>query len=181
MARGASVPAAPATLLALLAAAIAAAAGAGAAGSSICDTARCGKGSCSEAPGPYPFESYKCTCDPGWSQPEPWIPLTKLPNAPCVVPNCSFSSACLNLTVPIPNVPLDQCFAVNCGLGGDCEKGAGVSYQCRCKPGFKNLLNDTSMPCIGSSCTFGADCAKLGLVNTPAAPAPAPVGNDDLY
>ncbi|KXG38499.1 hypothetical protein SORBI_3001G244100, partial [Sorghum bicolor] len=66
------------------------------------------------------------------------------------------------------------CFPVNCGIGGDCEKGAGVSYQCRCKPGFKNMLNDTSMPCIDSSFKI----ARLG--QTPAAPAPAPAGND-LY
>jgi hypothetical protein len=44
------------------------------------------------------------------------------------------------------------CVVINCGQGGHCKKGAGFSYQCRCQPGFKNLLNDTSMPCIGGSC-----------------------------
>jgi hypothetical protein len=44
------------------------------------------------------------------------------------------------------------CALVNCGQGGDCEKGAGSSYQCRCQPGLRNMFNLTSMPCIGGNC-----------------------------
>ncbi|XP_020399261.1 neurogenic locus notch homolog protein 3 [Zea mays] len=133
--------------------------------SPICDTAECGKGTCSEVPGIIPevTTSYKCTCDPGWSQPK-LLNLTVLPFMPCIVPNCTFSSACFNPTVPMRSIPLtDPCALVNCGQGGDCEKGAGSSYQCRCQPGLRNMFNLTSMPCIGGNCTFGADCARLGL------------------
>lgn len=61
--------------------------------STICETAKCGKGSCSEAPGPIPVISagYQCTCDPGWSQPKAFN-LT-VPNAPCIIPNCKFTNS----------------------------------------------------------------------------------------
>jgi hypothetical protein len=57
--------------------------------STICDTAKCGKGTCSEVPGIIPLltASYKCTCDPGWEQPT-LFNLAAPPFAPCIIPNC---------------------------------------------------------------------------------------------
>ncbi|OQU91756.1 hypothetical protein SORBI_3001G244000 [Sorghum bicolor] len=89
----ARVPA-PAMLVALLALAMAAD-GAGASagadnGATICDTAKCGKGTCSEVPGIIPLltSSYKCTCDPGWYQ-QMLSNLTVLNFAPCIIPDCT--------------------------------------------------------------------------------------------
>ena len=44
---------------------------------SVCDTANCGKGNCSETPLPPNFE---CHCDPGWSN-----ALKLIPFSPCIV------------------------------------------------------------------------------------------------
>ncbi|RCV43071.1 hypothetical protein SETIT_9G266500v2 [Setaria italica] len=57
-------------------------------GPTICDTAKCGKGTCREMPGPIPLltTSYNCTCDPGWTQPK-LIGLI-IPSAPCIIPDC---------------------------------------------------------------------------------------------
>ncbi|KAL6641096.1 hypothetical protein ACP70R_019277 [Stipagrostis hirtigluma subsp. patula] len=170
---------APTLLLALLAVVIAAAAAASEppGSGSVCDTAKCGKGKCSETPGLIPGAvSYKCECDSGWSK-----AIDLFPFAPCILPICSYSSACFNLTVPPPTgIPAtDPCVAVNCGRGGGCKEGGagGFSYRCECQPGFANLLNDTSLPCIGGDCKFGADCAKLGLSPGPSAAAPTPAGS----
>lgn len=66
--------------------------------SPICDTAECGKGTCSEVPGIIPevTTSYKCTCDPGWSQPK-LLNLTVLPFMPCIIPDCKYLYSRLNL------------------------------------------------------------------------------------
>ena len=61
-------------------------------GATICDTAKCGKGTCSEVPGIIPLltSSYKCTCDPGWYQ-QMLSNLTVLNFAPCIIPDCKSS------------------------------------------------------------------------------------------
>lgn len=40
--------------------------------------------------------SYKCTCDPGWSQPK-LLNLTVLPFMPCIIPDCKYLYSRLNL------------------------------------------------------------------------------------
>lgn len=53
-------------------------------GASVCDTANCGKGNCSETTGPIPLPpNYECHCDPGWSH-----ALKLIPFSPCIIPNC---------------------------------------------------------------------------------------------
>ncbi|KAL6641098.1 hypothetical protein ACP70R_019279 [Stipagrostis hirtigluma subsp. patula] len=174
----ASQPARPLLLLALALATAAAAVGDG----SVCDTANCGKGKCAETPGIVPgTSSYKCECDPGWSQ-----ALKLVPFAPCVVPNCTFDKACFNTSLPppkeIPPVPLDICAVVNCGEGGVCKKGDGLfAFSCECRPGYVNLLNLTAFACV-KNCFFGKDCSALGLGPPPSSappspPSPAPSGN----
>uniref|UniRef100_A0A0D9XJS9 EGF-like domain-containing protein n=1 Tax=Leersia perrieri TaxID=77586 RepID=A0A0D9XJS9_9ORYZ len=66
----------------------------------------------------------------------------------------------------------DLCLAINCGPGGQCVKEEGFSYHCACKPGFNNILNLTTLPCI-KNCAFGVDCAALGLSSSAPAPTPA--------
>ncbi|CAN6283278.1 unnamed protein product [Urochloa humidicola] len=142
------------------------------AGASICDTAKCGKGNCTETPGLIPGLStnYKCDCDPGWSQ-----ALKAVPFSPCIVPDCPFQGDCFNnlsLTPPI-GILKDVCAAVSCGAGGTCKTGdLPSSYSCECQPGYANLLNLTSLPCV-KNCSFDKDCSPaLGLG---PAPAPEPV------
>ncbi|OQU91753.1 hypothetical protein SORBI_3001G243732 [Sorghum bicolor] len=141
--------------------------------STICDTAKCGKGTCSEVPGIIPLltSSYKCTCDPGWEQPT-LLNLTAAPFAPCIIPNCTFDSSCYNfsfLFTPPNGISFtDPCLVVNCG-SGDCKKGDGLSYTCECHPGSSNLLNLNMLPCM-KNCSFGADCSKLGI-NPQGAPS----------
>ncbi|OEL36272.1 hypothetical protein BAE44_0002709 [Dichanthelium oligosanthes] len=143
-------PVAATLLLALLACTAEIAAGGG---RTICDTANCGKGTCSEVPGaPIPLitTSYNCTCDPGWSQPT-LFNLPPVPFAPCIIP--------------------DSCAAVNCGPG-KCKNGEGwMSYTCECDPGYVNLLNLTALPCV-KNCVFGLDCSRLGIA-PPTPPPPA--------
>ncbi|CAN6299380.1 unnamed protein product [Urochloa humidicola] len=146
---------------------------AGAAGETICDQANCGKGTCSEAPGiiPLPLStSYKCTCDPGWTQPKAFN--FTVPIAPCIIPNCSFDPACFNLSLGLPNgIPiLDPCVAVNCGPG-QCKKGTGWNYTCECDEGYVNFLNLTAFPCV-KNCVFGMDCAGRGITLPPPPPPP---------
>ncbi|CAN6293515.1 unnamed protein product [Urochloa humidicola] len=145
-------------------------------GETICDQAKCGKGTCSEVPGFIPLftTSYKCTCDPGWTQPIP------LPIAPCIIPNCSFDSSCFNLSLGLPKgVPiLDPCVAINCGPG-QCKKGTGWNYTCECDQGYVNFLNLTAFPCV-KNCVFGMDCASRGILPPPPPPpstAPPPPGS----
>ncbi|PUZ38981.1 hypothetical protein GQ55_9G240700 [Panicum hallii var. hallii] len=175
-------PAVAALLLAVLACAEVAAGG----GATICDTAKCGKGSCSEMPGPIPFvtTSYNCTCDPGWSQPR-LLNLTPLPFAPCIIPDCGFDPACYNISLVPRGIPLtDPCVAINCGPG-ECKRGEGLSYSCECQPGYVNFLNLTAFPCVKNSGVFGMDCSKLGIAPPPSPPPspstapPPPPGNHD--
>ncbi|CAD6212634.1 unnamed protein product [Miscanthus lutarioriparius] len=88
---------AAALLLACTATGVAAATGNS---STICDTAECGKGTCSEVPGIIPLltAGYKCTCDPGWEQPKLLFNLT-VPFAPCIIPDCSFGADCSKLGI----------------------------------------------------------------------------------
>ncbi|KAF8722868.1 hypothetical protein HU200_022001 [Digitaria exilis] len=51
-------------------------------GASVCDTANCGKGICTEVPLLPP--NYECHCDPGWSH-----ALNIFPFSPCIIPNCN--------------------------------------------------------------------------------------------
>ncbi|CAN6299374.1 unnamed protein product [Urochloa humidicola] len=152
------------------------------AGASLCDTAVCGKGNCTEMPGLIPgvtipgVNFYKCNCDPGWSQ-----PLDFFPFSPCIVPNCSFDGSCFNLnqsqTSPKGGgVPTDVCFAVNCGAGGACKAGdALLSYSCECQPGYTNMLNLAALPCV-KSCFSGKGCSALGLAPpTPSSQPPHPL------
>ncbi|KAL6883653.1 hypothetical protein ACP4OV_011067 [Aristida adscensionis] len=142
------------------------------AGPTICDTAKCGKGTCVETVALLFIPAYNCTCDPGWSHLIDLAPFT-----PCVIPNCTMDSSCLDPRPTVPKgIPItDPCVFANCGRGGECIHGEGWGYQCGWHQGFTNMLNDTSMPCInGVDCRFGADCAKLGLTNPPAAGSPAP-------
>ncbi|CAN6283282.1 unnamed protein product [Urochloa humidicola] len=160
----------------------------GAAGASLCDTAICGRGNCTEIPGPIPgLNIYKCNCDPGWSQ-----PLDVFPFSPCIVPNCSFDGSCFNLnqsqTPPKGGglgLPTDVCLAVSCGAGGACKAGAlPLSYSCECQPGYTNLLNLAALPCA-KNCFSGKGCSALGLgtpVPSPQPPhplSPPPTGDHD--
>ncbi|CAN6323947.1 unnamed protein product [Urochloa humidicola] len=171
------VPVAVATLiLALLARTTVAAAE----GQTICDTAKCGRGTCSEVPALLPVtNSYKCTCDPGWSQPKA-INFT-FPFAPCIIPDCPFDSSCFNLSLAPPKgIPLtDPCVAINCGPG-ECKKGDDLfSYSCECEQGYVNFLNLTAFPCV-KNCAFGTSCSKLGIPPPPPPPSTAPPpGNHD--
>uniref|UniRef100_A0A0E0M7S2 EGF-like domain-containing protein n=1 Tax=Oryza punctata TaxID=4537 RepID=A0A0E0M7S2_ORYPU len=133
---------APALVLALAAVAATVAAGAG---RPACETAHCGRGQCVEQPGPFGLDSYRCDCDAGWSN------MFKLiPASPCTIPNCTFDSACFNISFTFPKgFPLsDPCVAINCGPGGECVKDEGLSYHCACSPGYVNMLNLTMFPCI---------------------------------
>ncbi|KAL5682974.1 hypothetical protein ACJX0J_009359, partial [Zea mays] len=139
-------------------------------GASVCDTANCGKGNCSETPAPALLPpGYECNCDPGWSH-----VLELIPFSPCIVPNCSFDSACLKLNLSqTPAPPTDVCAVVSCGAGGACKAGAApFSYSCECRPGYANLLNLTALPCV--NCFLGSECYDLGLGPPPPAPAPLP-------
>ncbi|XP_072146556.1 uncharacterized protein [Setaria viridis] len=149
-------------------------------GPTICDTAKCGKGTCREMPGPIPLltTSYNCTCDPGWTQPK-LIGLI-IPSAPCIIPDCPFDPSCFNLSLAPPKgIPItDPCVAINCGPG-ECKKGDGFSYSCECQPGYVNFLNLTAFPCV-KNCVFGTDCSRLGIAPPPAPPpstAPPPPGS----
>ncbi|NP_001145634.1 uncharacterized protein LOC100279121 precursor [Zea mays] len=139
--------------------------------STICDTAECGKGTCSEVPGilPVVMASYKCTCDPGWSQPK-LLNLTVLPFMPCIIPDCTFDSSCYNFSLfSLRGIPLtDPCVIIDCGLG-ECRKGQGFSYTCECQPGYVNFLDQTYLPCV-KNCSFGSDCSKQGIAPPPAPP-----------
>ncbi|CAN6288169.1 unnamed protein product [Urochloa humidicola] len=152
-------------LLALLACAAAAAA-------SICDTASCGRGICKELPELIPGALiYECHCYPGWSHASGAIPFS-----PCIVPNCSFDGACLNLSVAPPTgIPKGACDVVSCGKGGACKTGdLPFSYSCECQPGYANLLNQTALPCV-NNCFSGKGCSALGLGPAPASEPSPPV------
>nr|CAB3494663.1 unnamed protein product [Digitaria exilis] len=151
-------------------------------GWTMCDTAKCGRGHCSEVQGP--ITTYKCTCDPGWSQPS-LLNLT-FDFAPCIIPHCTFDSSCYNVSLLPKAIPLppdiDPCVAVNCGPG-ECKRGEGLSYSCECQDGYVNFLNSTSFPCV-KNCVFGMDCSKLGIgpPSPPPPPSTAPLpppGNHD--
>ncbi|KAL6641097.1 hypothetical protein ACP70R_019278 [Stipagrostis hirtigluma subsp. patula] len=171
--RSSAAPALLRLIMALLACTAAAADG----GATICDTADCGKGSCSEAPGFIPGTvSYNCTCDHGWAK------AIDLPISPCTVPKCHFDASCFNITLAPPRgIPItDPCVAINCGPG-ECKKGEGFTYRCECQPGYVNLLNLTAFPCV-KNCFFGMDCSTLGIGPPPPSPAPSPAppsGNHD--
>nr|CAB3499615.1 unnamed protein product [Digitaria exilis] len=155
-------------VLPLVLALIACAAGGG--GASVCDTANCGKGSCTEVPLLPP--NFECHCDPGWSH-----ALNLFAFSPCIIPNCSFDGACLNITLEPPTSlpPKDVCAVVSCGEGGSCRAGIGAnlfSYTCECRPGYANMLNLTALPCV-KDCFFGSDCYALGLGTAPPSPAPS--------
>ncbi|XP_039832612.1 uncharacterized protein LOC120693267 [Panicum virgatum] len=141
-------------------------------GQTICDTAKCGRGTCSEMPGvPLPLftTSYNCTCDAGWSQPT-LFNLPPFPFAPCIIPDCHFDAACYNISLIPKGIPLtDPCVAINCGPG-ECKRGEGLSYSCVCEQGYVNFLNLTAFPCV-KNCVFGMDCSKL--LAPPPAPAPS--------
>ncbi|KAF8672782.1 hypothetical protein HU200_049233 [Digitaria exilis] len=133
-------------VLPLVLALIACAAGGG--GASVCDTANCGKGSCTEVPLLPP--NFECHCDPGWSH-----ALNLFAFSPCIIPN-------------------SVCAVVSCGEGGSCRAGIGAnlfSYTCECRPGYANMLNLTALPCVKGF--FGSDCYALGLGTAPPSPAPS--------
>ncbi|CAN6299379.1 unnamed protein product [Urochloa humidicola] len=149
---------------------------ASAAGASICDTANCGRGNCTEMPGPIPgVNNYKCNCDPGWSH-----ALEVFPFSPCIVPDCPFHGDCFNnLSLPLPIGTLkDVCAAVSCGAGGACKTGnLPFSYSCECQPGYANMLNLTTLPCVKNNCFVDKDCSALGLGPAPAPDPAAPVSH----
>ncbi|CAL4916754.1 unnamed protein product [Urochloa decumbens] len=160
-----------------------------AAGASVCDTAICGRGNCTEVPElipGLPLPNYECHCEPGWSN-----ALKAIPLSPCIVPNCSFDSSCLNLSLPpLPTgIPKDVCDVVSCGKGGACKTGglaAPFSYSCECQPGYANLLNLTTLPCVNSCFSRGKGCSALGLgpapvpeSKPPPSTSPAPTGGHD--
>ncbi|CAL4916753.1 unnamed protein product [Urochloa decumbens] len=149
---------------------------AAAAGAPYCETASCGRGNCTDVPEVLPYvPNYECHCEPGWSH-----ALDTIPFSPCVVPNCSFDGACLNLTLARPTgIPKDACDIVTCGKRGACKTGgdAGTalfSYSCECQPGYANLLNLTTLPCV-NNCFFGnKGCSALGLGPAPPSqPSPS--------
>uniref|UniRef100_A0A0D9XJS8 EGF-like domain-containing protein n=1 Tax=Leersia perrieri TaxID=77586 RepID=A0A0D9XJS8_9ORYZ len=155
----------PCLLLLLLLAAAAAATVADAA--PACETAHCSRGHCVEQPGIFGLDTFRCDCDAGWSN-----VFKLIPSSPCTVPNCTFDSACFNLSLfTIPKgIPItDPCVAINCGPG-QCVKDEGLNYHCACEPGFVNMLNLTGLPCI-KNCAFGMDCSAMGL-SPPGSPPP---------
>ncbi|CAL4925074.1 unnamed protein product [Urochloa decumbens] len=165
-------PAVPVVATVMILALLACAEVAAAEGQTICDTAKCGMGTCREAPGLIPLTtSYNCTCHPGWTQPKV-LDIPPLPFAPCIIPDCPFDPSCFNLSLALPKgIPLtDPCVAINCGPG-ECKKGEGFSYSCDCDSGYANFLNLTAFPCV-KSCVFGTSCSKLGI--TPPPPPPPP-------
>jgi hypothetical protein len=48
------------------------------------------------------------------------------------------------------------CSVVSCGAGGACKAGGApfsFSYSCECRPGYANLLNLTTLPCVNCMMT----------------------------
>ncbi|KAM0895563.1 hypothetical protein ACQ4PT_023757 [Festuca glaucescens] len=117
---------------------------------SLCKAVVCGKGNCTETSG---LLGYRCDCDPGWTQMHVGDDLRFLP---CVIPN--------------------SCELAYCGSGGTCKNGTGLSYHCECKEGFSNVLNMTTMPCF-HDCSYGADCAALGILPSSNSTAAPPAGS----
>ncbi|CAL4933509.1 unnamed protein product [Urochloa decumbens] len=141
---------------------------AAAASAPYCDTASCGRGNCTDVPEVLPYvPNYECHCEPG-----------------------SFDGACLNLTLARPTgIPKDVCDIATCGKGGTCKTGgdAGTalfSYSCECQPGYANLLNLATLPCV-NNCFFGnKGCSALGLGPAPSSQpsptlSPPPTGDHD--
>ncbi|XP_064958104.1 uncharacterized protein LOC135608952 [Musa acuminata AAA Group] len=148
----------------------------------ICNKSDCGKGTCEVSP-EHAF-GYVCNCKPGWTQFHIGDHFRFLP---CVVPNCSISYSCHNDSMPPAPSPLpnplnfslwDPCLYSFCG-GGTCVKTSTSEHRCDCKAGFKNLLNDSSLPCY-RDCSLGADCANLGItLSNSTSPASPPSLSDN--
>ncbi|XP_047084631.1 fibropellin-1-like isoform X1 [Lolium rigidum] len=144
----------------------------------VCEAAPCGKGNCTETSG---LPGYMCDCDPGWTQMHVGDHLRFLP---CVIPNCTINRSCSNDTSALAPAPSprnfslspDACDFAYCGSGGTCKNGTGLSYHCECKEGFNNVLNMTTMPCY-QDCSYGADCAALGILPSSNSTAAPPAGS----
>ncbi|XP_072951970.1 uncharacterized protein [Typha angustifolia] len=130
----------------------------------ICNGVECGKGRCKVAEdGVFGFE---CECDNGWTQLQFDDHLRFLP---CIIPNCTFDSACYNDSMP-PRTPFpsishtsifDPCLWSFCGRG-TCIKTSDFEHRCECGEGYSNLLNISTLPCF-KKCRITADCAVLGF------------------
>ncbi|XP_073005054.1 uncharacterized protein [Typha latifolia] len=130
----------------------------------ICNGVECGKGRCKVAEdGVFGFE---CECDNGWTQLQFDDHLRFLP---CIIPNCTFDSACYNDSMP-PRTPFpsishtsifDPCLWSFCG-SGTCIKTSDFEHRCECREGYSNLLNISTLPCF-KKCRITADCAVLGF------------------
>ncbi|GLT90550.1 hypothetical protein SLE2022_084760 [Rubroshorea leprosula] len=132
----------------------------------VCDEVECGKGTC-KADIIYPF-NYICECDPGWKRTKDDDVNNDLKFLPCLIPNCTLNYSCQPAPPPVPEkeVPynlsaFDPCYWMYCGEG-TCKQTEIYKHECKCNPGYSNLLNITYFPCY-SNCTLGSDCASLGI------------------
>ncbi|KAG1358613.1 neurogenic locus notch-like protein 1 [Cocos nucifera] len=134
----------------------------------------------SEAPAPSPstpltnssiFDrsiNYSCYNNSEAPAPSPSTPLTN-----SSIFDRSINYSCYNNSeapAPSPSTPLtntsifDPCFWSYCG-GGKCIQTSTFDHRCECEEGFSNLLNVTRFPCY-KDCSFGVDCANLGIALT---------------
>nr|CAD1819813.1 unnamed protein product [Ananas comosus var. bracteatus] len=150
----------------------------------ICKSVECGRGTCrvvAENGTAFGFEfgfGFECECEPGWAQLR-FDRGDHLGFLPCVIPNCTFDSACYNDSIPYkPLIPpphtsiFDPCLWSFCG-SGTCVRTAEFEHRCECRQGFSNLLNIPSLPCF-RECKLRADCPALGftLTNTSTTTSP---------
>ncbi|GLT32709.1 hypothetical protein SLA2020_073540 [Shorea laevis] len=132
----------------------------------VCDEVECGKGTC-KADIIYPF-NYICECDAGWKRTKDDDVNDDFKFLPCVIPNCTLDYSCQPAPPPVPEkeVPhnasaYDPCYWIYCGEG-TCKQTETYKHECKCNPGYSNLLNKTYYPCY-RNCTLGSDCASLGI------------------
>lgn len=155
-----------------------------------CTGVDCGKGQCVEDS--TQITGYKCICDQGWSQ------ITGLDFLSCFLPNCTLNFGCDGTPAPAPTTAtvstsdiFDSPFNFSwCSLvpgicgSGDCVTIPATqflelpSYECDCRPGSSNLLNQTNAPCL-PNCAVSGSCLALNITLTPSPPsngafAPAP-------
>ncbi|CDO99249.1 unnamed protein product [Coffea canephora] len=112
----------------------------------------CGKGTCKRSQNS--TLGFVCECDDGWKQASlPLFHVDDLEFLPCVVPNCTLNSTCLESQFPLPpqtekpsTSAFDPCHWIDCG-GGTCNRTSFFKYSCECEEGYYNLHNHTGLPC----------------------------------
>ncbi|PIA45039.1 hypothetical protein AQUCO_01700530v1 [Aquilegia coerulea] len=148
----------------------------------LCKDVLCGKGKCKTSTDDTPL-GYMCECDQGWKQTTS-DEQKHLRFLPCVIPNCTLDTSCTKAQSPSPQVKdppkntsfFDPCKWAYCGEGS-CMKASTFGHKCECQEGYANLLNSTVFPCF-TECSFGMDCANLGLTVLNKTTAPTSVSTD---